>query len=289
MLEILCLLFSRILFSSVVFVRKELRGDDVNSLSILAIYIFTVPFLILFGFYLYNTTNVPLVFSIEYIFYILLWLAVVFLATIGTVFIIKYESLVELSSYTLGFSTLFAILLDIFFLKTTYNFLTFIAIILFLISGFCLTHNKKNNAAKYSLIILMGMLIGISLLDALDVAIYKKGMLFQSNILFHAVICYSLLYTIFFILGYKSLIRDIKSQIILPKHILIITIAIIIFIFCDLYAISKIPVSFIILSSIVSILLYSLYDFKTNELKLNMYNGIALLFLICGIVFLSVQ
>ena len=286
MFEIYSYLLAQIFFSFIALIWKNLRNKDITTLSNLSIFVFSIPLFAGMGIILYSTANISL--SFVYIKFLLFWLVFDVANNILMVYLFKYKSLLELTSYRLAFSTIIALLVDVFYLRFQYEIFTIISVLLFFLSGYLLTKNKieKHFLRKKIFLLIIGAL---SFIQVIDYSLYKKALLMQESILFHVVISQTLLFSIFFIIGYKSLRKDMLIKRVKWKHIGLITVFIFFAAILESFGFRGLPIAILLLAGIFPILLYSIYDLKTREIKFTKTTVIALISLILGIALLSIK
>jgi hypothetical protein len=285
MFEIYSYLLAQIFFSFIEITWKNLRNKGVSTFSNLSIFTFSIPLFLILGIILYFNSTISI--TSTYITILLIWLFFDVINNILIVYLFKYKSLLELTSYKLTFSTIVAIFVDIFYLKFQYNFFTFSSVFFFFLSSYLLTKNKieKHFLSRKISISIIAIL---SVIQVIDYFLYKKAILIQDSILFHVVLSQVALFIIFFIIGQESLRKDISNKKINWKHIVIITFFIFLAAILESFAFKELPVAILLLTAIFPILIYSIYDMKTSEIKVTKTTFIALLSLILGIVFLSI-
>lgn len=286
-IAIFALVFSKICFSFITIIWKNLRRKGVKTISNLAMFIFSVPFLFILGYFVSRKFN--LILTEEYIIVVLLWLIPVFLSNIFDVYLLKFQALTEQSSYKLAMATIVAILIDLFFFKTKYSIYIFLAIILFFIGGYILTKSKIPKSNRLPLTRALTFVFMIAGLDVIGYAIYKEGLLIQPTIFFHIIITQSILFTMFFIIGRKSLTSDFKDSKILPKDIVGVNVLIFAYLILEAIAVKEFPLSIVVSVSILPLVLYSLFDFKNREINLSYKSILALVLVSIGIIFIAMN
>ena len=282
---IFALVFSKITFSLIVILWKGLRNKGVSTLSSLSIYVFSIPVLLLLGLMALRENEVIL--SGAYMAIVLLWLIPVFVSNLFDVYLLKYQALTEQSSYKLAIATFLAILIDIFVFNTQYSVWILIAAFLFFIGGSILSRNKLEKIHNVPLVAVFLLVAAIAGLDVVEYALYKEGLLLQSSILFHILISQSLLFILFFILGFRKFIPDLKSRRVSVKDIVTINVLIVIYVVLEAIALKELPLVVVVSASILPLVLYSAFDFRNKELVLSYKSVLALFLVMLGIVILG--
>ncbi len=270
-------------------ISKQLRNRDIDSLSILGIHALSLPIWIAVFIYLLQTEK-NIIFSTEYLLITTAWTALCFAINLGGIFIIKFQSLSENSGLTLGISTIFAVLYDHFLFNDTTSLLKTIPIIGCIIGGIQLSNIREkhniNTTSTISFIKKIPLIIALSLMSITMLSLYKKGLHIQQDHLFiHISLSHILLFVSIGLFGYTKTFTKIKCGALpIKTTAFLVTVSIVTAIFASL-AINALPITLIILFTLLRSISYAVHDFYTKEIPLNI-TSLATIFivLLCMII-----
>ena len=286
MLYAIALIVSKICFALIVVIWKQLRKRGVSTVSNLSLFSFSIPVLSLLGLFLYQTNDTSL--STEYLCIVGLWLMPVFLSNVFDVYLLRYQSLTEQTSYKLTAATLIALVIDILFFETKYSLLIIISSLLFLIGGMLLTKNKPKVLLSLSLPKVLFLVTLIAALDVAAYAFYKQGLLLQESLLFHIAISQSILFFTFLLIGFKNMSADLRAKKIYPTDIVRLNLLILIYLVLEAIVVKGLPLIIVVSTSVLSLAIYLLFDLRFKEFKISSKSVFALLLITLGIVLLGV-
>lgn len=284
-LGILILLLSKVCFSLIVVIWKDLRKKGVDTFSNLSMFVFSIPILFVLGLFALQKHEVVLTWW--YLLIVFLWIVPVFLSNIFDVYLLRYQSLTEQSSYKLAVATTLAFLADIFIFHATYSLWMLIAVSCFVIGGGTISRNKISGMSRLPLVRAFFFMTLIASADVIAYTLYKNGLLIQSTIFFHILISQSILFLLFFVVGSRKFIPHLRSRTISPKNIVSVNALIIIYVISEAIAVKELPLIIVVSASLLPLVLYSFFDFKNREVHLSKKSIFALILVLIGIVILG--
>ncbi|MDD3190443.1 MAG: hypothetical protein PHI66_01995 [Candidatus Pacebacteria bacterium] len=244
---------------------KRLRTNGLHPVSALGLFCFGIP--------LWLTSLIALsykfdiVYSSEYFLYIILWSAIVIVTNLGSIFLMKFQALSEMTIYKLGFSTALAVAVDSIFFKTDFSLYMLTGIFFLFISGILLSKNKKTN--DMNILLILSIILILSILGISLYSIYKYTLPIQPNPVIHGIISQLVVYISFSFFAYKHLRKDYSSHLYNRKDITDFGLLIFIFTITEAFLFKELPLTIIILLSVISLLIYAVYDIKKKELVLS--------------------
>lgn len=278
----LALVVSKFLFIAISVIWKLQTRAGANALSSLATYALALPVFIGIGLWQYDLADVNT--ELRYIGYLLVWVIPVFLYSLAMIFLYQYQSLTEQDVYKFATGTVIGLGIDLFILDVTFSWFTILTIALFFGSGWLLTKNRTALETHFSLPLIIAVVFGISLFEALDFFLYKQGMLIQDNVLLHIVIAQVLLISCFTIAGFPALVRHLRSGAIRPWQLVVIPALFVPAVLLEGLAIYQLPIVLMVTSSIISIVILTGIDVVNRELVLTTESKLAILGVIGGIL-----
>jgi hypothetical protein len=286
MMSMLGLVVSKFLFIGIAAIWKLQTRAGASALSSLATYVLALPAFLVIGFTWYDLSDIT--FSFAYLAYLLAWAIPVIVYSAAIIFLYKYQSLTEQDVYKFATGTCIGVLLDVFVLQTNFAYATVLTITLFFISGWLLTRNRKIETAGLTMPYIIAIIFGISLFEALDFFLYKQAIALQGNPLLHIIIAQILLVGAFTLIGGRALIRHLQSGAIKLWHLLAIPALFVPAVVLEGLAIAELPISLMITSSIVSVVMLMAIDAYNKEIRLTPESWLALILVVIGIVLTQV-
>lgn len=284
MLEFIALILGTLIFSWISIINKRNRLNGAHIRSNPSMYILAIPLLIITWFI--TMQYYDFIFSMKYFFYVILWTIPVIISSYLGNYLLKYKSLLEIRSIKIGFGVLIAIIVDIFYFKTFYNFLSFLAIFLFFLSGYLIDRERINKTKiNFSIGILFIFLVAFC--DVVETGLYKLGLNFQETIFFHLILAQIILFTVFSLIGVRSLLKDIKENIIKKRSVFLVSILIYVYIILEAYTVKYLPLTILALKGIIPLILFSIFDIKSKEINFNKVTFSAFVIFFIAIMILS--
>ncbi|MDD3006198.1 MAG: hypothetical protein PHX30_01300 [Candidatus Pacebacteria bacterium] len=244
---------------------KRLRTNGLHPVSALGLFCFGIPLWL--ASFIALSYKFDIVYSGEYLFYILLWSVIVIVTNLGSIFLMKFQALSEMTVYKLGFSTALGIAVDSIFFKTNFSFYMLIGIFFLFISGILLSKNKRAN--DMNILVTLSIILILSILGISLYSIYKYAMPIQPNPVIHGVISQLVVYVLFSFFAYKYLRQDYTAQLYNRKDVIAFSLLIFIFTVTEAFLFKELPLTIIILLSVISLLIYAVYDIKKKEIILS--------------------
>ncbi|MFA7170381.1 MAG: hypothetical protein WC180_00140 [Candidatus Paceibacterota bacterium] len=244
---------------------KRLRNNGLHPVSALGLFCFCIPLWLVS--FIALSYKFEIVYSGEYFLYILLWSAIVIVANLGSIFLMKFQALSEMTIYKLGFSTALGIAVDSIFFKTDFSLYMLTGIFFLFISGILLSKNKK--ASDMNIFLMLSVILILSVLGISLYSIYKYALPVQPNPLIHGVISQLVVYILFSFFAYKHLQKDYTEHLYNRKDIIDFSLLIFIFTVTEAFLFKELPLTIIILLSVISLLIYAVYDIKKKEIILS--------------------
>lgn len=247
---------------------KQLREKGLSSVSSFGLLCSGIPFwLIAFAIL---DRRYDIFYSQEYLLYVFLWSAVAIFAALGSLFLMKFQALSEQTVYRLGFSTALGILVDSVFFKTTFDYYTITGIIFMFISGILLSRGKKKNGNdEMGMLSVLAAVLAISILGVFQTSIYKYALPIQPHPVIHGIISQLMIYTLYIFFTFRYLKKDYKKHIYNGKDIAGFGLLIFVFTIIEAFLFQALPVTILILLSVINLLIYALYDIRRKELTLS--------------------
>lgn len=244
---------------------KRLRNNGLHPVSALGLFCFCVPLwlasLILLSY------KFDIVYSSEYFLYVLLWSAIVIVTNLGSIFLMKFQALSEMTIYKMGLSTALGIAVDSIFFKTDFSLYMLTGIFFLFVSGILLSKNKRVN--DINIFLMLSVILILSILGITLYSIYKYALPIQPNPVIHGVISQLVVYTSFSFFAYKYLRKDYAAHLYNRKDIVDFSLLIFIFTVTEAFLFKELPLTIIILLSVISLLIYAVHDIKKSEIILS--------------------
>ncbi|PCI25654.1 hypothetical protein COB57_00330 [Candidatus Peregrinibacteria bacterium] len=282
----LLVLINTVIWTVITIRWKELRNKNLSAISAFGLMCAGLPLWIATLVYLLLSSD-NIVYTSDYFTFVVLWALPVIIGNLGNLFLMKYQTLSELSLYKLGFSTLMGMSADFYFFQTTFSYFTLCGIILFFISGFLLSQSKTKRSYDLSFHIALTILFFLSINTVFQHSMYKSAVMLQTNPIVHAMTSQILVFTIFFFISYRSLKTDIMKKILNYKDFLTFGILIFFYTIIEALLFVKLPVSIILLLSILRLVLFAVYDAKNKDLSLSWQTYIAGVFSLTALILIN--
>lgn len=244
---------------------KGLITKGLNSVSALGLLCFGIPLWL--ATLIVLSYKFDIVYSSEYFLYVLLWSAVVILTNLGSLFLIKSQALSEFTLYKLGFSTVLGFIIDLVYFKTNFSLSLLIGVFLLFISGTLLSKNKKTK--NVNIISILFQLLILSVLIVFQYSVYKYAQAVQPSPIIHGVISQLVVYISFSFFAFGYLRKDYKLRIYNRKDIVDFSLLIFLFTVTEAFLIKELPITVLMLLSVISLLIYIVYDIKKKEIVLS--------------------
>lgn len=244
---------------------KRLRSDGLHPISALGLLCFGIPLWLVSLIALSHSFDIAG--SSQYFLYVFLWSALVILANLGSIYLMKFQTLSEMTVYKLGFSTILGMAIDSILFEASFSPYMLTGIFFLFISGMLLSKNKRISDPNIFLMLLLLLLVsvlGISLY-----AIYKYILPIQPHPVIHGIISQLVVYTAFSLIAYRHLRKDYESHLYGNKDIIGFGLLIFIFTITEAFLLQELPLTIIVLLSVISLLVYALYDIKRKDLVLS--------------------
>lgn len=287
MLGIISAIISTTAFSLLAVIYKRLRERGVGPIAVMGIGAICIPVWIFLGMTMWLQGDYPNLNS-AYIVSIVVWLIGVFILNWGDKYLYAHRGLTELKSYGAAISLLVGFGIDSFFFTTSPRLFSITAALLLLIGGFILSKNAnylpQNNNRPISLKIVIGILTLSALLFVVDATAYKTGVNIQRNILYQIVFTQTLLHSLFFIGGARQIQRCLIEKKITKQDILLIFSLLLIATFFEVFMVKNFSLMLLMVLPIISLVLFSFYDFKNGQLQFSKQSLAALVFVALGLV-----
>ena len=276
-------------FLSINIANKRLRNANVKAASILAIYSLTLPVWAILSVYLYFTQTVTI--TAPYLILLGIWTGVNFIHNFGFITLHRYQSLSESTAFAFAFTFLGALLVDVFVFQIEFHWPTLIGIFLTFIGGLLHVISRKGLIPSHLHIHTGKKLIIIVALCAFTIIMtttYKQTILMQQNQMFHIAFSHTFLFMLFGALGTKAFISDASHLKIPISYILLIFVFLIIAVITASYAIAGLPLTYLVLFTLLKSFLYLVHDIWTKELKMDIKNISACGLIISGVIVINI-
>lgn len=242
---------------------KKLRLKGAHSRTTLGLLSGGVPIYFLLAFGLILFTDYTLQSSLKYWLYTTSWIILAFFTNIASISILKDYPLAELRAYRLGFSAIVAALIDLFILKIALTSYIITGAILFIAAGALLSKTKIQKI-DYKI---LAIVLAISLATAIQFTFYKLAIETQTTPVVHGLIAAGIFFTTAFIIGFKQLIEDYKKKIYKLFDFLRFGVLIVIFSIIEVLLFVELPLTIMILLSVLNLVIFAIYDVKTKEIE----------------------
>lgn len=246
---------------------KQLRKKGLSSVSSFGLLCGGIP-LWLIAFFLFDR-QYEIVYSEEHLLYVFLWSAVSIFGTLGSIFLMKFQALSEQMVYRLGFSTALGIIVDSILFKITFDFATILGIIFMFASGILLSRGKKKNGDEMGMLAVLTAVLAISILGVFQVSLYKYALPIQPHPVIHGIMSQLMIYTLFLVFTFRHLRKDYQKRIYGIKDIAGLGSLIFILTIIEAFLIQELPITILVLLSVINLLIYALYDIRKKELTLS--------------------
>jgi hypothetical protein len=241
---------------------KRLRTKGLHPVSALGLFCFGIPLWLLT--FIALNLKFTIVYSDRYIFYVLLWSALVILTNLGSIYLMKFQTLSEMTIYKLGISTALGFVVDSLIFKTSFSFPMMVGIFFLFLSGMLLSKNKKGD--DKNMLLVLSIVLILSILGIFQISIYKYALSFQPSPLIHGVISQLVIYICFSFFAYRYLHNDYRLQNYRRRDMLDFSLLIFLFTVTEAFLIQALPLTIIILLSVMSLLIYAIYDIYKKEI-----------------------
>lgn len=252
--------------------KKRLRDHGVETSAVLAILGFSLPlWYAIIICYLAGGWR-P---SAFYLSVVGLWIAICCLLNILTVFLKRYQGLMESRGYLVAFKLVIALCLDIFVFGTQATPAIFLALCIALIGPLLLFGERNaiidDQERKFSLPVLIAGNAAIAALGMTILALFKYAFTLQDNIVLHAAISQAGLFTIFVIIGGRRLYNTLQdaTQHIDKRTILNMAGLICIAALCESLALRGLPLYVYIITGALTSFVFVSADIANGEIRLN--------------------
>lgn len=266
---------------------KKLRQNGLSSLWSYWLVASWLPLWIITFLLLNNGFEVN--YSSQYIFIVLFWVIAVIISNILDLYLIKFRPLSELKIYKIWLSALLGMIVDILFFQTIFSYFTAISIILFFISWALLTKKEKSKQEKRKRL-LKDLLIITFLwwLWIFQATTYKLALPLQELSIIHAMIAQIFAHSIWLILAFKHMKNAYIKKIIHIKDFFVFWILIYLFTIFEAFIYTALPISIITLLAVLKLLLFTVYDIKTKEIKPSIAIYIAIVLAIIALSLINI-
>jgi hypothetical protein len=241
---------------------KRLSTKGLHPVSALGLFCFGIP-LWLLAFIALNL-KFTVVYSERYLLYVLLWSALVIVTNLGSIYLMKLQTLSELTVYKLGISTALGIIVDSLIFKTSFSFPMLVGIFFLFFSGILLSKNKKDSDTN--MLLVLSIVLVLSVLGIFQMSLYKYALALQPSPLIHGVISQLVIYISFFFFARRYLRSDYAAKLYRRRDMLDFSLLIFLFTVTEAFLIQALPLTIVILLSVMSLLIYALYDIYKKEI-----------------------
>lgn len=267
---------------------KNIRSSWGHPLSVFWIFCFALPLWIWLFIYLY--LNNTIIFNLQYYIYVLTWIICVIITNIWSIYLYKIQSLSEQGVYRLCFSTIVALMVDIYYFKVNFNYYIIFWIVLLFIAWWILSSNKtKKLECKKTYIKSLLIIIIMSIMWVIQSSSYKLWVVLQSNAIMHWIMSQILLYFIVWIIWFGYIKKDIYNWNI--KTLDIITISILVFLLSifESVVIKELSITVITLLWVLNILIIKIYDIRSKEIHLSYSTAISFIFIVISLMLINIK
>jgi hypothetical protein len=232
-----------------------------------------------------------IVFTQSWVLGALAWVAIATSTNILSIWIFKHISFTQFGALSRVFAFIFSILSDIFIFKIDFPIMSILFLFMILLGGVeikdkSIAKNKK--AHKHPIWRLVGIVIIIQALVAMQIILFKHLAIIQTDMLFLAAFFQTMIFSSFLVLGIKPAIKDIKSGKIKIADIIYTNFLIIIFCLMEPHVLKALPIVVITSLGVVSIAFSYLYDLKSNDLHKDKHSLFYLAIIFLGVIGLVV-
>ena len=116
------------------------------------------------------------------------------------------------------------------------------------------------------MLFLLSIILVLSILGIFQISIYKYALAIQPSPLIHGVISQLVIYMCFSFFAYRYLKNDYKMQFYKRRDIFDFSLLIFLFTITEAFLIQALPLTIIVLLSVMSLLIYAIYDIKKKEI-----------------------
>jgi len=286
MFFILMAILGEIGFMTLAVLGKRLRNRGVVTRSILGAYGLLSP--VWAALALYFIIQGDATFTPIYCGLVAVWIGICYILNSGTLFISKFQSLSEGVGYRFSLTALCAFVVDSVFFNTTFNPQSLISMGLLFLGGTALSFSRQKQVEsnlKIPVFQRLGIILFLAVVEVATYSLFKMGAQMQESYLFHNVLSQALLFPVFFLIGRTYLISDIKTGIFPTFYIWAMMGLMLAAAIAEGFAIAGLPVSLIIMFSLIRVVVYALHDIKTRELPLTPLNGLSIAMIAAGLVY----
>jgi hypothetical protein len=241
---------------------KHLRTKGLHPVSALGLFCFAIPLWL--ASLLVLSSNTDIVYSRRYLLYVVLWASLVVLTNLGSVFLMKFQTLSEGAVYKLGISTALGILVDSLIFKTDFSISMLTGIAFLLLAGILLSQNKRSQEMDARLI-LLGV-VALSILGIFQCTLYKCALAFQPNPMVHGVISQLVIYLAFVLFAGRYLRRDYRARLYGSRDAFLFGLLIFLYTITEAYLFKALPLTILILLSVLNLVIFAVYDVRRKEI-----------------------
>ena len=272
---------STVAFSLIALLYKDLRNKNVPTLGVMAIAGLCVPVWIILGLWLVKTGDANS--SSAYWLSLGMWAAVVYVWNASSKYLYRYKGLTELHSYSLGGGLVLGVLADMAYFQQAFDAKIMFSAGLLLLGGILLA-KKRHESRDIPWTHVAALVAVTSVFAVVAATTYKIGVHLQPNVLSQVVFTQSILYSLFFLTGAQSFVRNIRKARITLKHVLGICGLLLVATVFEAYAVKAFPVTMLVMLSVIPLALFSFYDAKNKELACSKKSIAALCLILAGLL-----
>ena len=288
-------IFIVVIFNELLSVLKDIaaktcRNKNVNAKSILACYAFTIPAWLCILFFHLDAAREA--FSPVYFIVTGLWVVLVFAFIVMLITLLRYQSLSEWQVLQFCFAIFLALLADTLIFRETFAPLTLLGCMFIFSGGFLLNMQRARLVEKMKrqpFIKILSAVLFMAFSSVCFIALYKFGLNHMSAApLFHVALSQILVFTLFFVCGFKSLACAFKDRRITIKEIVFFSASIFAINLMEFVIVYTLPLVVFFSIGMLKILVFATLDIRNKELKFSTQTGMILMLIFSGIVFTAV-
>ncbi len=276
-------------FMALSILSKRLRNRGVKTLSILGVYSLLTPVWVGMAAWFLFRGQTDL--SFQYMVVVAAWVCVCFTLNFGSTWLMRFQSLTDGSGYKFGFTVFWALIADLLFFQHDFSMEKALALLLLFGGGTVLHFSRQTvvvDALRMPLAKRLGIIMFLALVEASTYFLFKVGATMQSSDLFHNALSQALLFSIFFIMGWKAYQSDKAFGHFPTSYAVILTALLLVAAVADGFAIAGLSLTLFVMFSLIRMAAFAVHDMKTGEILVSFKTILAVSLIACGFCIVAI-